>query len=480
METDRLPVDTLQVSADESTNGEQAIEFAPRMSEADNLMWIIESDPQLRSTITMVTLLDGTPNRDRLQHRVERATRRIPRLRQRVVSNPRSIAPPRWDFDPSFSLSYHLRSMSLGGDGTLEDLVEVARPISMQSFDRARPLWEFTFVEGLADNRSALIIKVHHTITDGVGGVALMLETFSLDADEDDGEMPPPPPLHPVGQPERVVDALRYEAGRRREDLEDGWGLLRRFQSDPIGTSRETADVAASAVRILKPATKPLSPMWGHRSLRLGLDTYELSVPQMRAAGAAVDAKLNDIFVAGVCRAANLYHRARGVEIETLRMGMPINVRTEETESQAGNQFAPVRFEVPIAIDDPGEHVRAIRQLVLDNRNEPALGLTGQISGALTRLPKSVVTNLFGSMLRGVDFMTSNVPGLPVTAYLVGVPVLAQFPFGPLSGSAMNVTLLSYCDTAHIGINVDRAAIDDLDLLRRSLDDGFAPLLALA
>ena len=86
--------------------------YDDRMSDFDRIMWVIEKNPLLRSTITAITMLDGTPDRARVMHRVDRASRNIPRLRQRVVWNPYSIAPPRWEFDPNFDLSYHVRFVS--------------------------------------------------------------------------------------------------------------------------------------------------------------------------------------------------------------------------------------------------------------------------------------------------------------------------------------------------------------------------------
>ncbi len=82
----------------------EPMRFENRMSDADALMWTIEKDPLLRSTITSVAVLDQSPDRDRLVESVDRATRLVPRLRQRVVSNPMSIAPPRWEFDPNFDI----------------------------------------------------------------------------------------------------------------------------------------------------------------------------------------------------------------------------------------------------------------------------------------------------------------------------------------------------------------------------------------
>ncbi len=112
---------------------------------------------------------------------MDRVSRLVPRLRQRVRGHALSVAPPRWDVDPNFDLDYHLRFMRAVGAGTLREVFDIAEPIAMQGFDRARPLWEFTLVEGLDDDRSALITKIHHAITDGVGGVKLLMEMLDLE-----------------------------------------------------------------------------------------------------------------------------------------------------------------------------------------------------------------------------------------------------------------------------------------------------------
>src|SRR4051795_8735880 len=107
----------------------ESLRYDNRMSDADALMWTIEKDPLLRSTITAVAVLDRSPDPQRLVDSLERATRLVPRLRQRVMSNSLSIAPPRWEFDPHYDLTYHLRWMRAPGDGTLRDLLDIAQPI---------------------------------------------------------------------------------------------------------------------------------------------------------------------------------------------------------------------------------------------------------------------------------------------------------------------------------------------------------------
>jgi WS/DGAT/MGAT family acyltransferase len=442
--------------------------FEHRMSDADALMWTIEKDPLLRSTITAVAVLDRAPDRERLTESLLRATLLVPRLRQRVVSNAYSIAPPRWEVDPNFDLSYHVRWIRAPHDGTLRDLLDLAQPIAMQGFDRARPLWEFVIVEGLADGKAGLVMKVHHAITDGVGAVKIAMHLFDIERDValDRGPMPDEPEVHVMNQLERVLDAIDHE--RRRQT-----GIIRRSVSAATSVSaRQVRDTLASVGRMLAPATKPLSPLMTGRSLSVHFDTITVPLAELKTAAKKADGKLNDAFVAGIAGGMRRYHQHHNVDLEALRMTMPINIRNDETADLAGNQFAPARFAVPMTIDDPLERMRATRELVAQQRAEPALSLAEPLAGILYRLPTTVTTGVFGSLLRGIDFVTSNVPGVPIPVYLGGALMEAQFAFGPMSGAATNITLLSYLDEVQIAVNSDPAAIPDPDVFISCLNEG--------
>ena len=178
----------------------ESFEFDDRMSDSDALMWSIEKDPLLRSTIVTVSTFEGRLDHDRVRHQIDYLSRVIPRFRQRVRANPLSIAPPRWEFDPYFDLSYHLRFVTVSEGATLADVLTMAEPTGMQGFDRARPLWEATIVDGLADGTTALILKIHHSITDGVGGMKLQLALFDLAPDDPKPELPDAPDIHVPSQ----------------------------------------------------------------------------------------------------------------------------------------------------------------------------------------------------------------------------------------------------------------------------------------
>ena len=112
-------------------------------------------------------------------------------------------------------------------------------------------------------------------------------------------------------------------------------------------------------------------------------------------------------------------------------------------------------------------------------RREPALALSDTLAGIINRLPATASTSLFGSMLKGIDFVTSNVPGPPIPVYLAGARLERQIAFGPMTGAATNITLLSYIDDLNIGINTDPRAVTDPDLFLSCLADSFDEIVKL-
>ena len=200
----------------------------------------------------------------------------------------------------------------------------------------------------------------------------------------------------------------------------------------------------------------------------------------MKAAARAAGGRLNDAFVAGVTGGYRRYHLRHDTPTDALRMGMPINVRDETSDGQAGNQFVPARIEIPIATVDPVERMGAIRRIVEQTRAEPYLSLSDQVSGVINRLPTTVTTALFGSMLKAVDFTTSNVPGSPVPVFVAGAGLTRHLAFGPMAGAGANITLLSLCDEIHIGFNTDPAAVPDPEALMEDMTAGFDEVLSVA
>ena len=162
----------------------------PRMSDAEGLMWRLEKDPYLTSTFGTVSLLDRPPDFDRLRARMERAVAAVPRLGWRVQPAPVNLSAPLWVDDPDFEIDQHVRRIALPKPGTMRQLLDLATLLVIDPFDRTRPLWQFIVVEGLRGGKAALIQKMHHTITDGEGGVQMSLQYLDFERDA-----PEPPPL---------------------------------------------------------------------------------------------------------------------------------------------------------------------------------------------------------------------------------------------------------------------------------------------
>lgn len=453
------------------------------MSDADALMWNIEKDPILRSTIVAVGVLDRAPDFDRLRRRLDRASISIPRLRQRVVSPPFRLGPPRWLHERGFDLDFHLRRVRLAAPADDRSLLELVAPIAQSSFDRARPLWEFTVVEGLTGGRAAAVMKVHHSVTDGVGGIDLLSQIVDIERDADEpAPLPEPPAPEALNTLALMRDSLDHTTRR--------WlGISRRVPGaivggavatvrDPLRAAVDAVETTRSIVRMLAPATAPLSSVLLTRGLGRRLDTLEVGLDDLRRAAKVVNGSVNDAFVAAVVGGLSRYHARHGVAVSELRMTLPINLRTA-SDGAGGNQFAPVRFAVPAAIEDPAARMTAIGTLVRGWRAEPALNLTSMLAGVLNRLPTATSTALFGGMLKCVDFVTSNVPGAPIPVYLGGARVEGFYAFAPPSGSALNVTLVSHCDLCCIGIVTDTAAVPDPDVLVDCLREGFAEIVGL-
>jgi diacylglycerol O-acyltransferase / wax synthase len=147
------------------------------MRASDAFSWYQEGDPALRSTIVSVIWLDRSPDWDELRSRLDNASKQIVRFRQKVEEPPARLATPRFVIDEQFDPSWHIRRVQAP---TAAAVLEIARADAMTSFDRVRPLWKCTLVEQVDGDRAALVMKVHHSLTDGQGAMKLAPLLFIL------------------------------------------------------------------------------------------------------------------------------------------------------------------------------------------------------------------------------------------------------------------------------------------------------------
>ena len=279
--------------------------FERHVSDTDAFTMALERDPLLRSTVVAVAVLDRSPDWEVLEQRVERATRLSPTFRTKLVSSPFGLAPPRWVVDPDFDLSWHLQRAAVRPGGDLAAVLAFARNVGMSAFDHDRPLWRMTLLDGLADGRAALVIKVHHALTDGIGGIQLATHVVDFVREPD---TTPELPEIPAG---RAARPLR-RAGRRRDLQRATHGRCTRglaaavpaaiVQSvrDPFGAVTGLAATTASIAGFVRPVTDTRSPVMRERRLQWRYDVVDIPFRALHDAAGRGGGSLNDAFLAGL------------------------------------------------------------------------------------------------------------------------------------------------------------------------------------
>jgi len=453
-------------------------QFERHMSDSEALMWNLEKDPALSSWFASLTILDRPPSMERFRARIAHAAAEVPRLRQRVAASVGRLSPPMWVDDPTFDLDHHIWRVAVPAPGTDEDLHELAVRLLVEPFERTRPLWQFVIIEGLADGRAALFQKMHHTITDGEGGVRLA-ERF-VDLDRDPSEPEPAELPMPVAEIEGFGDAAREVLGHNVRRV---GGLAQRVARsvvlNPVGTARGLGLAARELDRSLRPShdegTSVGSPLWQPRTLKRWFGTLRVPLDDVKRAGKALGGTVNDVFVAGALAGATTYHLEREVALDRMRVAMPVSTRRGGTVG--GNSFAITTTDVD-AHGDPVEALAAVHDALAATRGGGSVDLVGELAMVVNLLPTSVLTSFAKDAAATVDFTVSNVRGAPIELYIAGARCEGLFPLGPVSGTAFNLTTVSYAGDLDMGLVVDAGAVDDPPALRDHLAAAYRALLA--
>ena len=452
------------------------------MSDLEALLWDLEAhDPGLRSTITVAVMFDRSPDPVAVVESVDRLTRCLPRLRDRVVRSPLSTAPPRWERDPDFDLGRHLIRVTAKRSVPLEDLLRAAEPVAAGPFAPDRPPWQMLLIDDPAGG-GALIVKLHHTFTDGLGAVKLAAQLFDLE------RHPRPsaesPQLGDRGRPStlaRMWDDLVFEADRSVDVarhvvpwVADG---IRDALLDPVPRARSTLELVQSLRRLAVTAARAGSPVLERRVGRGAASPRwrsRWSTCAMRLAGRAAPSMMS-------------FWPACSVDF----------VCTTPSAARRRHQYASGYPSAPAApVPTPTCATRSHRswsrrRYSSSTRSSGYASFTSWSSApAISRrstsssTPREILRRIPGSLrwlalLAGAsDVMASNVPGSPVDLYLGGARVERLVPLGPRGGAGLNLTLLSHVESVHIGVNMDPVSIPDPGVLVDCLRAGFDETLA--
>lgn len=451
-----------------------------KMTELEATMWRSERHPQQSSTIASLLILDRSPSWERLVAAHEWATSLVPRTTERVVEPLLPTGPPAWARDRHFTLGYHLRRIQLGPRNSDANLLELAEALVLTPFDRTRPLWEATLIEGLEGGRAAYLLKVHHSLTDGLGAVQFLSAVHSRTREHtEDKPLGPAAAADPPDQlgvtVDGALDLIRDVPGL----VVDSAAALRHVVTDPSGAAGDALRFAASLRRAVSPPPAPPSPLFaGRNGRRWLLRTLQCPLADLRAAGKVAGGSVNDAYLAALLGGLRRYHEAHGVLLDDIPVTVPVSLRRSD-DPMGGNAFAGAMFAAPIGIEDPADRISAIRGAILSQLNEPALDSFSVLTPVVNRLPSGIGSRLLRLGGR-TDLSASNVPGLAERVYMAGAEVLRAYPFGPLPGVAIMAVMLSHVGTCCIGLTIDAAAVPDIDVLCECLTAGLDEVLALA
>jgi diacylglycerol O-acyltransferase len=448
------------------------------MSAFETVMWRAEADRSLRSPVLALEQLDSVPDWDRFIASHEWLVRVAPRLRQRVVEAPLDLGTPRWGVDPHFDLRVHVWRTRLPEGSGWPELLEAAARLAMSPFDRSRPPWEAVLFEGLPGGQAAYLIKIHHSLTDGLGAAQLLEQLHSRHRDTDPRQQPPP------ARSAQAASPLGVLAHQVRNDVTSVPGLLRTAGSsalgalsDPARAMRSVTRYGSSLRRVLRPLSAP-SPLLADRSVAWRFTALDIPLPDLRASARAGGGTLHDAYIAALLGGYRRYHVALGRPIDVLPMAIPISIR-RPGDPAGGNRITATRFSAPIGTVNPKARIQQVRELIVAARSEPALRGMSLMFPTLARLPAALSTQLVCSMARGHDLQASFVPGARTERYLAGAHVERVYPYAPRPGCAAMIALVTHLDIACVGVNFDPASFTQPELFTHSLLEGFTEVLSL-
>jgi HAD superfamily hydrolase (TIGR01490 family) len=459
---------------------------SPRMNPLETAMWRAESaDRRLRVTVSLLELLDPAPDWDRLLAAHEWASRMVPRMRQRVVEPALALGTPVWVTAGDFDLSRHMHRIRLPTPGTLRQLLDVVQDFAAAPLDRDQPLWEALLVEGLADGQAGYVAKSHHSVTDGLGAVQLMMRLHSRTAEHDPDR--PEPPVPAAGEASRaglfagqVTDAVRATPMAAVRQGTRALGTLAR----PWATASRITGQALSVARLVgQGAAAPSgSALLARRGGGWHFEVIEVPLAGLKAGAKAAGGSLNDGLLAAVIGGFRRYHEQQGAPVDRLTVGFPISLRAQD-DPQGGNRFTGARFAAPMAETDPAARIAAVRQFVLGARAASATTadtVPAALAPVIGWLPAPVVSTVSGRLTSTNDVQVSSIPGVPFPVYIAGSRITHMYPFGPLPGCAAMITLISHNGDCCIGINTDTLAVTGPGQLTDGIRAGLDEVVRLA
>jgi WS/DGAT/MGAT family acyltransferase len=438
-----------------------------------------ETDLRTRQTGHSIYLLDSIPDWDRFFAVWQRASRLLPPLHHRVVQPPGPGRLPEWQFDPDLDLRFHVRRLAVPAPGTLRQVFDIAEIDGMVPLDHVRPLWQVTLIEGLDGDRAALLMKFHHLWVDGKMNIEVARLIYDTERDADlDKPMPPLPSSSPDSFLEKAVRGAQEAAGKAWSAYGNAVRRSTWAAFHPRRAIAEGSELIASARRVFSPPTAERSPLIAERSFKSRYDVLDVQFADLRRAVKSVGCTINDGYMAGITGGIRRYHERLDSHLDEVAIGMPLSTRGDD-KIQTGNQVSAAILTLPVSEADPVKRLHRTHEIVQSHRQEKAADFFMNITQFFVYIPEQLYTRAMSQLLNMIDFTASQVPGMTEPRYIAGAQLTHYYGFGPRTGMAAFLGMMTHLDNCCIGVHSDPAAITDPDLFMECLREGFDEVLAL-
>ena len=453
-----------------------------RLTVLDEMFLHLEG-PDTHMHVGGVAIFEGPPpDYDEILDMVESRLQKVPRFRQKLAFVPLGLGRPVWVDDIHFNVEYHVRHTALPAPGDRVRLNRLSARIMSQQLDRAKPLWEIWFAEGLAGGRFALISKTHHCLVDGVSGADIMSVILDLTPEPEPVERetwrPPPEPT----PDQLLVEALKERLTSPGEAIR----TLQSAASDPAKLPNRVVEAMRAVGNFVggsfaAPPSSLNLPIGPHRRF----ETVLADLDEIKHIKNSLGGTVNDVVLAAVSGGLRRLLKGRGelVDDVELRAMVPVSVRADSDKGSLGNQVASVWAALPIYEPDPVQRLKIVHEEMKD------LKASGQAVGAqvLTSLgewaPPTIVAQAsrLVARQRAFNLVITNVPGPQFPLYSLGREMQEVYPVLPLSqNTSIGVALLSYNGTIGFGLLGDYDTAPDIGVLAEGIEKSIAELGSVA
>ncbi len=407
----------------------------------------------------------------------------VPRYRQRIRLVPGHLANPVWVDDDDFDLTYHVRRSALPRPGSIEQLRDLVARIMSRRLDRSRPLWEVYLVEGLEGGRFAILSKSHQLLVDGVSTVDI--GQVLLDVDPRPREV-----VHDHWRPDREPSPPALLAGAVKEQVRHPGQLLETLRGNADGLRRVAGSLGRSAVHTVGVLSNrrrtPDTPIQAQLSEQRRFVTVRTDLQDYRKVRRVHGGTVNDVIMATIAGAMRAWLMTRAEAVHgsrSLRAMVPMSVIDNELEpTSLGSQVTGHLVHLPIGESSPVVRLHQVSYAFKAHKDTGmavAADRLADIAGFAPTTFHALGSRVAASQVRrGFDLVVTNVPGPQFPLYAAGAQMLESYPVPPLlPGHALAIGVTSYDGGVHFGINADRDALPDIDVLGQCIEEALAELV---